>query len=292
MKNFRLLAGLLAVASLACGGSARADQFINFSQMGAPGAFAFEALPDVIHSDGQTSFASNNIIAYFSHTGVTGTNRDQFEFWGGAYAGYTKASAGGPGNSWGITNPNIGMEYYYNVIQPTTCGTCDGYSIYTVSPILSVTLPSGSSDTTGVRAGSNHYSFYFGMTHYYKHGKWSISANPFAVLYGAPSLNDVTTAPGQTSRPRGGFSYTVADVAAGYDILPGLGIGLHHSLQLNNRSDSSFASSTQGFIGPAVSYFGFAKHGLYLAANLNFNYYHSSNLKSSPYFAAYIVQYF
>ncbi|WP_186178503.1 hypothetical protein [Burkholderia gladioli] len=290
--NCRSVAAALVACVSMASGIAHADQFINFSQMGAPGTFAFETLPDVTHSGGQTSFSTNSIIAYFSNTGVTGTGRDQFEFWGGANAGYSKATDGGTGNSWGVSNPDVGIEYYYNVIQPSTCTTCSDFTQYTISPLFSVTLPSGSNDNTGIRAGSNHYSYYLGFTHYFKRGKWSISANPFAISYGAPTLNSVSFAPGQSSNPRGGFSYTVADIAAGYDILPGLGIGLHHALQLNNRSDSSFAPSTQGFIGPAISYFGFAKHGTYLAANLNFNYYHSSNLKNSPYFSAYIVQYF
>lgn len=291
MTRIRSATAVAATVTLATITPTYADQFLNFGQMGAPNSVAFEAYPSVTQSSGETSLYSNNILAYFSETGFTGTHRDQFEVWAGAAAGYSEADPSGKGNDWGVSNPNIGFEYYYNIIEPKQCVGCE-YSIYTISPLFSVTFPTGSSDTTGFRAGSNNYSFYLGMTHFLKFGRWSASINPVAVSYGAESKNDTAMGDGNFEHLQSGYSYTVGDIAAGYDVTPDLSLGLHHVYRFNNESNSDFESSRQGFIGPAVSYSGFSKEGLYLMGNLNFNYYHTDNLDSAPYASFVLIKYF
>ena len=282
---------VIATIGLGAVSPSYADQFLNFGQMGAPNSVAFEAYPSVTRTAGETSFYSNNILAYFSETGFTGTGRDQFEVWAGAAAGYSDADPNGKGSSWGVSNPNIGFEYYYNIIEPKKCADCE-YSIYTISPLFSVTFPTGSSDNTGFRAGSNNYAYYFGMSHFLKFGRWSASINPVAVSYSAESKNYTNMGGGQFDKLQGGISYTVADIATGYDVTPDLSLGVHHAYRFNNQSDSDFDSSRQGFIGPAVSYSGFSKDGLYLMGNLNFNYYHTENLDSAPYASFVLIKYF
>jgi hypothetical protein len=269
-----------------------ADQFLNFGQMGAPNGVAFETYPSVTQSGGNTSLYTSNILAYFTPTGFTGTNRDQLEFWVGGAAGYSHAESGQKGTGWGVTSPLIGAEYYYNLIEPQVCNTCDGYSIYTISPIAIVTFPSGSRDTTGFKAGTNNYSYSLSVSNFLKFNRWSVSVNPFGVSYADKSRNETEISPGDYQKLQGGYSYTIADVSTGYDVTPDFGVGVHHVFRVNNDRSSDFERSKQGFIGPAFSYTGFGKHGLYLYANLNFNYYHSDNIDSAPYASGVLVQYF
>lgn len=285
-------AGIAAfAASLGFHGATHAEQFLNFGQMGAPGGIAFESFPTITRSGGDSSLYANNILTYFSKTGLTGTSRDQLQFWVGATAGRSRAQEGGLGSSWGISGPNIGATYYYNVVQPTVCAGCEGYAIYTLAPIASITLPTGSDDTTGFRAGSNSHSYYLGLSHFIKVGRWSLSANPLSLFYAGTSRTPTEITPGQRARLRGGLSYTVADVAVGYDVTPDLAIGIHHALKLNHHADSSFARSRQGLIGPAISYSGFARQGLYLYANLNFDYHRSAQLKRAPNASLVLIKY-
>lgn len=287
-------AGCAAFAtSLGFHGATLAEQFLNFGQMGAPGGVAFESFPTATRSGAETALQSNNILTYFSKTGFTGTRRDQLQFWVGATAGRSKAreGVGAVGSSWGISGPNIGAAYYYNIVQPTVCAGCEGYAIYTLAPIASLTLPTGSDDTTGFRAGSNSHSVYLGLSHFIKIGRWSLSANPLSLFYGGPSRTPTEIAPGRHARLRGGLSYTVADVAIGYDVTPDLAIGIRHAVQRNNQADSSFARSWRGQIGPAVAYTGFARHGLYLYANLNVDYRRSDRLQRATGLSLVVIKY-
>ena len=69
-----------------------AEQFIGFAQPGIPDSWAVESFPVLNRtSKGDTSIAANTVLAYFSKTGFTGTQRDQFQFWAGAISGYTNA---------------------------------------------------------------------------------------------------------------------------------------------------------------------------------------------------------
>lgn len=287
------LAGLAGLAVALGSTPAGAEQFLNFGQMGVPGGIAFESFPTVTRSGADTTLYANNIVTYFSKTGLTGTPRGQLQFWVGATAGYSKAreGAGATGSSWGISGPNLGAAYYYNIVQPSVCAACEGYAIYTLAPMASITLPTGSDDATGFRAGSNRYAVYLGLSHFIKQGRWSLSANPLALSYGGPSRTPVQTAAGRRERLRSGLSYTVADIAIGYDLTPALAIGVHHAVHLNNHAGSSLPRSRRGQIGPAVSYTGFARHGLYLYANLNFDYHRSHGLRRAPNASFVLIKY-
>ncbi|WP_324658486.1 hypothetical protein [Burkholderia thailandensis] len=289
-KTIRSL--ILAVGVGVAAPAVHADQFLNFGQMGAPNSFAFESYPTVTRSDGKTSLWTTNILAYFTKTGLTGTNRDQFEFWGGGAAGYSKAAEGGQGHSWGFSAPTVGAEYYYNIVQPSsTCLTCEGYSIWTISPYVTVTFPTGSKDNTGFSAFSNNFTYYATLTNYVRVGNWTVSFAPVSVAYSTAARNATEVQPGVFENLRGGVSWTLADITAGYNINSNWAVGLHHVLRLNNQSASSFEPSRQAFIGPAVSYMGFAKHGLFLFGNVNFNYAHSGNIKTAPYASFVLVKY-
>lgn len=99
---------------------AQADQFIGFAQPGVPGSWALESFPVINRTaEGDVRVSSNTVLAYFTETGLTGTQRDQWEFWVGAIPGYTDTDAGGGKSGWDIAAPNIGIEYYYNIVEPT-----------------------------------------------------------------------------------------------------------------------------------------------------------------------------
>ena len=67
----------------------------------------------------------------------------------------------------------------------------------------------------------------------------------------------------------------MADVAAGYLVNEDLWLGVHHVYNINNTSASDFKESRSGKIGPSMTYTGFSKEGLFVSANLNFDYYHT-----------------
>ena len=54
----------------------------------------------------------------------------------------------------------------------------------------------------------------------------------------------------------------------------------------------SFASTRVGKIGPSMTYTGFSKAGLFVSANLNFDYYHTANLKRSNALTMALVKFF
>ncbi|MCJ2121195.1 hypothetical protein [Methylobacterium sp. J-077] len=293
MKLSRSICAAAVATSIALASSTHtlADTFLNFGQMGTPDSFAFESFPVFTRYSGTTSFYTNNIFAYFTKTGLTGTERDQFEFWVGFAGGYSKADPSLPGSSWGVSNPSLGAEYYYNIVQPTVCYTCDGYIKDTISPFATITFPTGSKDETGFQANSNNFTYFGTLTNFLKINGWSSTIAPLSIIYSGQSYNNVQTAGGLFERFRGGLSLQVADFVTGFDLTPEFAIGVHHQIRLNNIAKSSYKASTQAFIGPAISYTGLAATGAYFFANLNFDYYHSSNLKSSPYIGLIYVQY-
>lgn len=87
----RLSTAFVFVLMLLASTSAEAEQFIGFAQPGLPG-WAVESFPVFNRTTaGDVSAAANTELSYFSNTGFTGTQRDQFQFWAGAISGYTNA---------------------------------------------------------------------------------------------------------------------------------------------------------------------------------------------------------
>lgn len=100
---------------------AQGEQFIGFAQPGEPGKWALESFPVFSRTtNGDVRAGSNTVLAYFSETGFTGTQRDQLQFWVGADAGYTGSNASRNNGAWGVASPNLGLAYYYNVVEPTS----------------------------------------------------------------------------------------------------------------------------------------------------------------------------
>lgn len=287
MKRGRKLSACTLLFSLTTGftaTSANADEFIGFGQAGNPGSWALEEYPNFTHtSPNSNSISTYNELSYFTQTGFTGTHRDQFEFWVGVNTGYANTHGAPDASGFGIAAPGIGIEYYFNVVQPDKdkLPGAPGYMTFWTSPTLTVSFPNGSSKEAGFGAGANQYSYGLSWANWIQVGKIGVTANPVELYYATRNINETEVSNGQFEKLRGGLSVTLLDVAAGYQVRDDLFVGVHHAYSINGWRGSDFAETREGKIGPSVTYLGFAKYGLFICGNVNFDYYTSSNLSKS-----------
>jgi hypothetical protein len=281
-RMFGSIASLSAVVLISAPLQANADEFIGFGQEGSPGTVALEAYPVFQHTGpNSNSIYSSFNPAYFTQTGFTGTHRDQFEFWANGSVGYSNTH-GSPGASgFGFAYPNLGVEYYFNVLVPDQPAGSPGYKTFWTSPTFTVAFPNGSSKSAGFGSGANQYSYGFNVNNYAQIGKIGITFNPVELNYAARNVNATDIGNGQLENLRGGLSVTLMDVAAGYQVRDDLFLGVHHAYSIYSWKGSDFAEEREGKIGPSFTFLGFAKYGLYVSGNVNFDYYTSSNLKRS-----------
>ena len=108
----RLSVRPLAAAGLLClSTAAEARQFFYIAEGGVPAGVVFETYPTINpNSSGATSASDYSELAYFTDTGLTGTKRDQFEFWAGASFGYTNPKGTPNSSGFGIATPNSGSN--------------------------------------------------------------------------------------------------------------------------------------------------------------------------------------
>jgi hypothetical protein len=231
-------------------------------------------------------------MSYFSETGFTGTQRDQLQFWVGAVPGYASTNNARGTNPWGIASPNLGFAYYYNVIEPTSeYGAADYRTLWT-NPTLMIEFPNGNDDVAGYAAGANRYAASFSLANYLRLGKFATTFTPAGIHYAARNRHSTDLGNDTSGRLRGGVSLWLADIAAGYLVSDDLWLGVHHVYHINNYARSDFQTSREGKIGPSMTYTGFAQQGLYLSANMNFDYYHSANLAHSNTLTMALVKFF
>mgnify|MGYP003600343891 CR=1 FL=1 len=270
-----------------------AEQFIGFAQPGIPDSWAVESFPVLNRtSKGDTSIAANTVLAYFSKTGFTGTQRDQLQFWVGAIPGYASTNGARDSSAWGIASPNVGFAYYYNVVEPTSDYGSADYTTFWVNPTLMIEFPNGNNDIAGHGAFANRHAFSFSLANYLRVGRFAATFTPAGVHYAARNRNQTDFGSGEPSRLRGGVSFWLGDIAAGYQVTDDLWLGVHHVYHINNRTASDFKESRVGKIGPSMTYSGFSKAGFYLSANLNFDYYHTPNLPHSNALTMALVKFF
>ena len=272
---------------------AHAEQFIGFAQPGVPGQWALESFPVFSRTTtGSVRAGSNTVLAYFSETGFTGTQRDQLQFWVGADTGYSNDNSARNNGSWGVASPNLGLAYYYNVVEPTSAYGSDDFTTFWINPTLSLEFPNGNDEGTGHGAFANRYGASFSVANYLRLGRFAATFTPAGIHYAARNRHATDLGSGDPTRLRGGVSFWLADIAAGYLVTDDVWLGVHHSYHINNRSASDFKESREGKIGPAMTYTGFSKQGFYLSANLNFDYYHSDNLPYSNSLTMALVKFF
>lgn len=289
----RLGAWLLLVCVLATGATARAEQFIGFGQPGLPGRWALESFPVYNrNAEGNVRAGGNTVLAYFSETGFTDTTRDQLQFWVGAIPGYASTNGARDTSPWGIASPNLGFSYYYNVVEPKTDYGSADFTTFWTNPTLMVEFPNGNNDIAGYGAFANRYAVSFSLANYLRIGRFAATFTPAGIHYAARTRKAIDFGSGDPKRVRGGISLWFADVAAGYLVTEDLWLGVHHVYHINNRTASDFTESRVGKVGPSMTYTGFAQQGLYLSANLNFEYYRSANLTRSNELTMALVKFF
>lgn len=291
MNRNCLAAGASLLALTLASPQVHADEFIGFGQAGTPGSWALETFPILNHTGpNSNSISTYSNPAYFTETGFTGTHRDQFEFWAGASIGYANTHSVPGSSGFGVAYPGFGIEYYYNVVVPDQPVGSPGYKTFWTSPTITVNFPNGSSKSAGFGAGANQFSYGFNVNNYLQIGRIGVTFNPIELTYASRNLNTTDLGNGNMQKLRGGLSVTFADVAGGYQIRDDLFFGLHHAYSIYSWRGSDFQEAREGKIGPSFTYFGFAKYGLYISGNLNFDYYTSSNLKHSTSFTMAIVK--
>lgn len=278
---------------LASSPPAQAEQFIGFGQPGLPGRWALETFPVFNrNTDGNVRAGGNTVLAYFSETGFTDTTRDQLQFWVGAVPGYASTNDAKNVSPWGIASPNLGFAYYYNVVEPTSAYGADDYTTFWTNPTLMVEFPNGNNEVAGYGAFANRYAVSFSLANYLRVGKFAATFTPVGIHYAARNRNSTDFGTGDPKRLQGGVSLWLGNVAAGYLVTDDLWLGVHHVYHINNRTASDYTESRVGKIGPSMTYTGFSKQGLYLSANLNFDYYHSANLAHSNELTMALVKFF
>jgi hypothetical protein len=285
----------LVVGGLIClSTAAQARQFIGFGSPGVPGSLAFENYPTLNPNSAGTNTASNFAeLAYFSKTGFTGTTRDQFEYWVGANIGYTDPKGNPNSSGWGMSSPEIGIEYYYNVIQPKVPVGSPGYFTFWNGPEAWVNFPNGNTQSTGYGAGADQYSLAISDISYIRVGNWDFTIDPVEVNYDFTNLNSspVAGSSSQFFKARYGLSLTFGDVGIGYQFTPDLVVGILQQFNANNIANSNYAPSQEGFIGPGFTYAGFRNIGLIFGGTIQTDYYRE-NTAHNTYFALWVTKIF
>jgi hypothetical protein len=285
---------LFATGLLCLSATAHARQFIGFGQGGIPNSFALENYPTINPNSAGTNTVSNFFeLAYFTKTGLTGTTRDQFEYWIGANLGYTDPKGDPNSSGWGMSSPEIGFEYYYNVVQPTVPVGEPGYFTFWTGPEAWLNAPNGNTQTTGYGAGSDQYSINVSDVSFIRVGNWDFTFDPIEVNYDFRNLNSTAVAgnPNQFFKERGGLSLTFGDIGFGYQVTPDLVVGVLQQFNANNVADSNFAPSQEGFIGPGFTYAGFRDAGVVLGGALQTDYYRE-NTAHNTYLALWVTKRF
>ncbi|MEM5461733.1 hypothetical protein VSR69_44285 [Paraburkholderia phytofirmans] len=285
MKTFLITTSTLVITLAAVLGTiskANAEEFIGFGQGGIDPGWGVINYPTIKHTPSNTNSISTYAeLAYYTPTGFTGTKRDQFEFWVGTNIGYQNTHGMSNGSPFGVSFPGIGIEYYYGIIQPRGLAGSPGYVSFWTSPTLSVAFPNGSAKSAGFGAGANQFSYGFSDANYIQIGRFAATINPIAFNFASRDLNATSVGNGGLEKLRGGLSVTLMDAAVGYQATNELFLGIHHEYNIFNMSASDFKESREASIGPSFTFLGFAKQGLYLNGNLDFDYYTSPGLRHS-----------
>jgi hypothetical protein len=294
MKPFGTLAPLLMAAAVILPVTSQAREYLGFGQEGDPGSLSFQNYAQFNHSSPSSNSIENFFeLSYFTNTAFTGTTRDQLEFWVGFNGGYATTHGATGSSGFGISAPELGVEYYLDVIQPKVAVGKPGYLTFWTSPYGDVNFPNGNTQSSGFGAGADQFSFDVGVDNFIQIDNIAITVNPVTVHYAASNLNTVAdaTIPGATRKDRGGLSLTFADGGIGYQVTPNWLVGVMHQFNVNNISGSTFKSSREGFAGPAFTYAGFASRGLFISGTVETDYY-NQGLTHQTYVAAWLSKEF
>lgn len=294
MKPFGAFAPLLMAAAIVLPATSQAREYLGFGQEGDPGSLSWQNYAQFQHGSPSNNSIGNYFeLSYFSTTFLTGTSRDQMEYWIGFNGGYANTHGATGSSGFGISAPGFGMEYYLDVVQPTVAVGKPGYFTFWTSPYADVNFPNGDTQPAGYGAGADQFSFDVGIDNFIQAGNIAITVNPVTVHYAASNLNTtvIDELSNTTRKGRGGLSFTFMDGGIGYQVTPNWLVGVMHQININNVSGSTFEASREGFAGPAFTYAGFASRGLFISGTVETDYWHQ-NMKQQTYVAAWLSKEF
>ncbi len=229
---------------------------------------------------------------------MTGTTKDSFEFWVSASLGYQNTPSGSGSSGWGGSSPTIGAEWYYNPIQSDKTFGSDEYEAFSISPWLQLTTPNGDTSTAGFGSGANQWSGSGALLMTYRKARFTTTIQPVTLYYAGSNLNStaVTNPDGSISfaKARAGWSGAFGLINVGYDLTPTFTVGLQQVWNVYSFADARFSPrASEGTIGPLLGYSGLSDaYGLYIAAAVQVDYYHSPGLPQSLYVTTYITKHF
>ncbi|MFM0210032.1 hypothetical protein PQQ96_21750 [Paraburkholderia sediminicola] len=130
----------------------------------------------------------------------------------GTFTGYHNTNGISGASGFGVSYPEVGVAYYYNVVVPDQPVGPLGYKTFWTDPALTVNFPNGSSKSAGFGAGANQYSYGFSVANYVQIGRIGVAVNPVELTYASANLNSTDVGNGQMEKLRGGLSVTFADI--------------------------------------------------------------------------------
>lgn len=300
-RKRRFLVALLAAALILPAASpalgANTDIYPDYGFASPPG-WQYQNYFDVANQRSVNSFSETPLLAYYTKSGVTGTTKDSFQFWVSGSFGY-ESPEGAPGSSgWGVASPNVGVEWYYNLIQSEEKFGSSDYEALTISPWLQVFGPNGDTRENGFGSGLNQWSVNGTLLLSYRKGRFTTTISPFALTYSASDLNSffVTNPVGgiSSAKARPGWSGSFGLVNVGYDITPTVTLALQQVWNVYSFADARYSSrESEGTVGPQLAYTGLTDiYGIYIAGAVQVDYYHSRGLPQSIYLTTYITKSF
>jgi hypothetical protein len=276
---------------------ANTDIYPDFAFASAPG-WQYQNYFDFANHGSVNSFSETPFLAYYTKTGITGSTKDSFEYWVSGAFGY-QSPLGVPGVSgWGVSSPNVAVEWYYNLIQSDKKVGSSGYEALTISPWLEVFGPNGDTQATGFGSGLNQWSGNGTLLLSYRKERFTTTLLPIALTYSGSNLNSmfVTNPDGSISlaKARVGWTGTFGLVNVGYDVTPTVTLAVQQVWNVYSFADARYSPRTsEGTIGPQLAYTGLSDaYGIYIAGAVQVDYYHSRGLPQSVYVTTYVTKSF
>jgi hypothetical protein len=301
LKQRCLPAALLAAAVAAVGGrpasAANTDVYLDWGLPADPGWYWVHYLDYVNHGN-SNSIGDTMQIEYQTRTGLTGTARDSFEFWGG-FAFGNQSTAGAPNsNAWGVSAPQIGSEWYYKVFETEGKQGDPNYRVLTISPWVQVNAPSGVTTQGGYGSGADQWSYIAALLGTYRTGRFTTTLQPVTLTYAQTNQNtsQVVNPDGSTalSKEHQGWSGSFGVFNIGYDVSPTLTLGLYQGWNAYSFADTKDSPrQTEGTIGPTFEYTGLNDdYGITVDGTAQVDYYHSDSLRQGYFFSLYVQKKF
>jgi hypothetical protein len=291
------LAATLALAGVGPARAANTDVYLDWGIPADPGWYWLHYLDYANHGSNNT-IGDTMQVEYQTRTGLTGTARDSFEFWGGAAFGIASTGGAPHSSAAGIAAPEIGAQWYYDIMQPEGKQGDPGYRILVVSPWVQVNAPNGNTNAGGYGAGADQWSVTEALLATYRFGGFTTTLQPITLTEAAANRNTtlVANAAGTPAliRQRTGVSGSFGVFNVGYDVSPTLTLGVYQSWNAYSFAGARDSPrQAEGTVGPTFEYSGLSDSlGLSIDGTVQVDYYHTSNLPQGYFISLYFQKKF